>query len=231
MKPHVLFNLLLQFLLAGLLVSCLDTADTKLRNAGNSQPGTATDADQTVPTASTPNPSTTQTTPSPSTDQTPTAPECLTLALFDGDDDDGGGDDDDGGGSDDDDGADDDDVGSSNPPPRPTPTPTPTPTPDRCKPSDTSNDQTPTPTPTPTTLSFADDIAPILSRSCVSSNCHSSQRPRDGVDTETLEGTKRSFGRSLRSIKRGSMPIRGFPDLSAEEIQMLELWQKQGFQP
>lgn len=222
MKSYV-YLFIIQLFLAAFIVGCLDTSESKLRDQG---PQVASQ-DQNRAPGSTSSPA-----PAPSA-TTPATSECKKLALFDGDDDDGGeADDDDGAEADDDDGAeadDDDGGGPVNPPPsNPTPRPTPKPTPDRCKPTGNDNqDQNPG----NGALSFANDIAPILSRSCVSSNCHSTQRRADGVDTESFEGTRRSFGRSLRSIKRGSMPIRGFPRLSAEEIQKLEQWQREGFKP
>jgi hypothetical protein len=77
------------------------------------------------------------------------------------------------------------------------------------------------------TVTYEDQVAPLLTRSCLGGGCHSSPNPADGIALDTYEGAMGAFDKSLASIENGSMPPSG--PLTPDDIQILKDWKNGGF--
>jgi mono/diheme cytochrome c family protein len=75
---------------------------------------------------------------------------------------------------------------------------------------------------------YTDDVGPLLMGHC--KGCHAGPGADAGVRIDTYEGASKSAGKSLSSVKSGSMPQVG-RRLTAEEIELLENWIVGGKRP
>ena len=91
-----------------------------------------------------------------------------------------------------------------------------------------------------TSISFANDIMPILESRCI--NCHGSERTQKGLDVKTYESlmagsengpvvTPGDAGNSLLvdQLVQGKMPKRG-PKLTPDQVQLITDWINAGAQ-
>lgn len=91
--------------------------------------------------------------------------------------------------------------------------------------NESSNNSTSTSTCTSnTTISYAKDIAPLMSTNCVS--CHNSSQSSGGIILDNYASVSQFASSSLHAIENGSMPPSG--KLAAEDIQKLTCWISQG---
>ena len=77
-----------------------------------------------------------------------------------------------------------------------------------------------------TTISYAQEIAPLMNSSCVS--CHNSSVRNGGIDLSSYSKVSQNATSSLSAIQNGSMPPSG--KLSDASIQKLSCWISQGKQ-
>jgi hypothetical protein len=73
-------------------------------------------------------------------------------------------------------------------------------------------------------LSFVQDIKPILAASCAVAGCHNATSPIAGYDFETFDGTAIGIEDGISTIELGEMPIGGRPKISAADLKTLQDW-------
>lgn len=77
-------------------------------------------------------------------------------------------------------------------------------------------------------ITYTDNIKPFMESSCAFSGCHSSGTKADGYDLGSYSGNKSSIGATISSIEKGKMPVRGYPEVSQEDLDMLQVWYELG---
>ena len=75
-----------------------------------------------------------------------------------------------------------------------------------------------------TTISYAKDIAPIMTANCT--NCHGAGQKSAGISLHTYSSVSQFANSSLNAIQNGSMPPSG--KLSSSDIQKIACWISQG---
>jgi hypothetical protein len=76
----------------------------------------------------------------------------------------------------------------------------------------------------PASVSFANEIEPILKSNCTS--CHGGARPQSGIDLSTYAGVKGAASAANAAIQGGQMPPSG--QLSGTDRQLFQNWVDQG---
>ena len=92
-----------------------------------------------------------------------------------------------------------------------------------CKKDSSSTSSTTTCSST-TTISYAKDIAPIMTANCT--NCHGAGQKSAGISLHTYSSVSQFANSSMSAIQNGSMPPSG--KLSSSDIQKLSCWISQG---
>ena len=78
---------------------------------------------------------------------------------------------------------------------------------------------------------FTDDVQPILISHCTDAGCHNPIDLEEGIDLTTYEGTmkivskgKPALSKLMSVVKSGEMPPPNYPDLTQEELDIVEQW-------
>ena len=77
-------------------------------------------------------------------------------------------------------------------------------------------------------LNFTNDVGPFMVVSCATAGCHSSASAESGFEYETYQGNVAGLGAAIGSIEGGSMPPSGYPEVSQEDLDMLQAWLELG---
>lgn len=80
-----------------------------------------------------------------------------------------------------------------------------------------------TPTTTDPTITYAKDIAPIMSAYCTS--CHNATKTDAGVNLSTKSSVVANLNSSISAISRGSMPP-GSSKVSSSDLAKLKTWDR-----
>ena len=84
------------------------------------------------------------------------------------------------------------------------------------------------------TISYAEDIAPIIAGNCSIAGCHVAPNPTGGVYLDTYDAfkTQAENGRiQARVIDQNPSPMPPTGDLTASEVAIVSCWLSNGYKP
>ena len=86
----------------------------------------------------------------------------------------------------------------------------------------------PIPPPSDSSLTYVNDVFPLVQRSCLP--CHGGDTPQNGTGFDTKERMTRNAGKAQKKINAGAMPPAksGKPKISQKELRIIVAWYNGG---